>query len=381
VELLQTETPLEREQILKRLMTNFAEIGRRHDRAQTVPVENIEVLRKSGYAGLAVGETYGGAGISLQELLSLQELISREDGPTALSIGWHMGTMYQERTENNWSEYSRETILHDVVKKGFLLNTAATEKATGSPTRGGQFQTTAQKKNHQWILNGEKTFYTLVEELDYYLILATIEEDASTGMFLIEKGAAGIEIDRTWDMVSMGSTGSHDLILKNVTVSEQALLKIQEKKGSPQAWLLHIPACYLGIGYAAIQEASRYAKEYAPNSLGKPIATIPAVRQKLGEAYLLYQQSHTLLYGIAKQWDEGSNEERASMRLPLMMAKHAVVQKAMKMVDLAMKVVGAHSLSHQSPLSRYYRNVRAGLHNPPMDDQTVEVAAASLLNE
>jgi len=40
-------------------------------------------------------------------------------------------------------------------------------------------------------------------------------------------------------------------------------------------------------------------------------------------------------------------------------------------VDLAMRIVGARSLFQKSPLQRYYREVHAGLHNPPMYDVTM----------
>ncbi|MFP3360544.1 acyl-CoA dehydrogenase, partial [Planococcus sp. SIMBA_143] len=32
---------------------------------------------------------------------------------------------------------------------------------------------------------------------------------------------------------------------------------------------------------------------------------------------------------------------------------------------------GAKSLSADNEMQRYYRNVRAGLHNPPMDDMVI----------
>ena len=47
------------------------------------------------------------------------------------------------------------------------------------------------------------------------------------------------------------------------------------------------------------------------------------------------------------------------------------MNKALEIVDLAMRIVGARSLSKQNPLQRYYRDVRAGLHNPPIDDMTI----------
>jgi alkylation response protein AidB-like acyl-CoA dehydrogenase len=41
---------------------------------------------------------------------------------------------------------------------------------------------------------------------------------------------------------------------------------------------------------------------------------------------------------------------------------------AIAAVDLALRIVGSAGLSMELPLQRYYRDVRAGLGNPPMDD-------------
>lgn len=381
VSLLNLTTADERMKKLTSLIKPFKEIGAVHDRQQTVPVENIHKLRQSGYTALPVERRFGGEEISLTELISMQEQIAQADGPTALCIGWHMGTMYQLAQEKNWPAAMQERILTEVVTKGVLLNTAATEKATGSPTRGGIFQTTARKVGENWILNGSKTFTTLAEELDYFLILAMVEGEQQPGLFLVPHETAGIEIEKTWDMMSMGSTGSHDLHLKDVTLPAEFFLKYQVKANTPQAWLLHIPACYLGIALAALKEASAFAKSYSPTSIKGTISELPAVRQKLGEARILYEQSKRTLYSVSTEWDGGNEDYRKTMTAALAIAKYTVVNQAQQIVDLSMRVVGAHSLAHASPLSRHYRNVRAGLHNPPMDDKTIEDAAALILSE
>lgn len=56
--------------------------------------------------------------------------------------------------------------------------------------------------------------------------------------------------------------------------------------------------------------------------------------------------------------------------------KLTVTNAAIEAVDLAMRIVGARSLSLKSPLQRYYRDVRAGIHNPPMDDMTVQILSS-----
>ena len=46
----------------------------------------------------------------------------------------------------------------------------------------------------------------------------------------------------------------------------------------------------------------------------------------------------------------------------------------MEVIDLAMRIVGAKSLEMDRPLQRYYRDMRAGLHNPPMEDMATNIA-------
>ena len=82
--------------------------------------------------------------------------------------------------------------------------------------------------------------------------------------------------------------------------------------------------------------------------------------------------SSRLLYQIAKKYDEA--EDKLSLQAELAAVKYAVTNAAISIVDKSMRIVGAKSLS-KNPLHRYYLNVRAGLHNPPMDDATLSMLA------
>lgn len=101
---------------------------------------------------------------------------------------------------------------------------------------------------------------------------------------------------------------------------------------------------------------------------------LPNVRRLLGEIELKLSQARRLLFTAAKAWDEEPNE-REHMTAQLQVAKYTVTNTAIDVVDLAMRVVGARSLSAKNPLQRYYRDVRAGLHNPPMDDAVIAMLA------
>ena len=61
-------------------------------------------------------------------------------------------------------------------------------------------------------------------------------------------------------------------------------------------------------------------------------------------------------------------------------SKILVMNQGLEVVDLAMRIVGAKSLEMDRPLQRYYRNMRAGLHNPPMEDAAYTNIAKSILD-
>jgi alkylation response protein AidB-like acyl-CoA dehydrogenase len=375
-----TKTMEERLEIMSELSNRFLSRAAKLDEEGGFPFENISELKRYGYTSLTLPKKYGGEEISLYDLVQFQEYIARGDGATALSIGWHMGIIKDLGEKNTWNESMFQMLCED-VKKGALINNCASEPQTGSPSRGGKPTTKAKKIGNHWVINGRKSFTTMSPVLDYFNVTATIEDSGQVGYFLIPRTSPGVEVVETWDSVSMRGTGSHDLVLNDVKVEEDYLVElvVQGKKGA-SGWLLHIPACYLGIAQAAQSYAIDFAKEYSPNSIDGSIIDLPNVQQKVGEMELELMRARHFLHSVAKQWDHSSEEKRNRMKPELGAVKHAVTNSAIKVVDLAMRVVGAQSLSQKNPLQRYYRDIRAGLHNPPMDDMTVLLLANSAIN-
>lgn len=359
-------------QQLEGLRKNFAERESELDELGAFPFQNIKELKEMEYTSLSLPKEYGGEEISLYDFLLFQEKIAEGDGATALSIGWHMGIL-QELTENRQWDEKRFVWMCKEVKKGALLNRAATERGTGSPTRGGKPETIAQKNGDTWLISGRKTFTTMAPVLDYFLVSATIEETGEAGEFLIPRNTEGVSIEETWDSVAMRGTASHDLVLHNAEVRLEYL--VEKKGGKPKnsGWLLHIPACYLGIARAARNYAVQYAKTYKNNSIQKSIASLPNVQRLIGEMELELMKARHFMYSVAEKYD--CSENREELKGELAGVKYTATNAAISVVDKAMRIVGARSLSEKNPLQRYYLHVRAGLHNPPMDDMTMALLA------
>lgn len=380
--LLDLQTKEERQKALLEIIKPFKERAAKHDEEASFPFENFQELKNARYTALTVPQKYGGAGISLSELLSLQQLIAEADGSTALAVGWHMGITKHLGENNVWDEATYRRFAENVVKTGALINNAASEPATGSPTRGGKPETTATLTADGWVLNGRKTFTTLAPVLDYIVVSASIKDQDKVANFLVRRDLPGVQVEETWDSIAMRGTGSHDLILENVPINRDDLVENLTPGKKPAAgWLLHIPACYLGIARAAQRHAIDFATSYSPNSVEGTISDLPNVKQKLGDIELALMESTYFLQAVAQEWDSATDDTRNQMKPTLGAVKLSVVNKALEAVDLAMRVAGARSLSRKNPLQRYYRDVRAGLHNPPMDDMTIMQLADKSIKE
>jgi len=188
----------------------------------------------------------------------------------------------------------------------------------------------------------------------------------------------GVTVEETWDVLGMRATGSHDLVLKDVAVEEGDLVEVfgrnsstcQVGTGSGAGWALHIPAVYLGIARAAQDFALEYARTRRPNSLAGPIADLPHIQALLGQNELDLLAARSTLYTVSNQWD--AEPDRRGGLVPLLgAAKVLATNLALQIVDRAMRVAGIQGLSRHLPLERLYRDVRAGLHNPPMEDSVL----------
>jgi len=369
----------------KELAERFSENVAENDRNSRFPVAHFEMLKEAGITSFGVPHEFGGEERSLTEFIILQEQLGQGDPATALSLGWHLSAIMDLAERRPWVPEKFREFCEGVVKRKELVNRIMTEPKTGSPTRGGKPQTTAKKVEKGWILNGKKTFATLSSLADWFLVTASIEEKDEVCWFLIHRQEAGIAVDATWDTLGMRATRSDDLLLNQVHVADDALVEIitkeKNKPSLPPASLLHIPACYLGIALAARRDVIQFAKDYTPNSLDFAIKDVPKVRDRIGEIEHQLLQARYVLYGVARQWDACSLEQRLELGPSLAVAKTVVLEAASRVVDIAMRVVGGTSLNRSLPFERYYRDVRAGLFNPPAEDAVLAMLAKQALDE
>lgn len=355
------------------LAAHFAERAARHDAEGSFPYENYDDLRAAGYPALTVPAAFGGWGAGLLDAVKAQETLATGDGSTALAMTMHVQTIGAAAAGEKWNADLFAELCREVIERGALVNSCATEPELGSPSRGGKPATIARRDGADWVINGRKTFASMSPVLDYFIIPATLENEDIVARFLVPR-QPGLVVEDTWDSMGMRSTGSNDVVLNNVRVSDHQKI-MQSPVGNPDpnkatqnAWFaLTVSGVYLGVAAAAQKVALEFAHARVPTALGKPIATLEGIQRRLGESELALSAARAVLYHTAEAWDRQPHA-RAEMGEAMIVAKVTVTNAAIRVVDDAMRVVGGASMTHQLPLERYYRDVRAGLYHPPADD-------------
>lgn len=361
---------------LKDVKEDFQSHAQYNDIHSRFPYENIEWLVKEGYTLLTVPKAYGGEGATIEDMVIIQSYLGSIDGATALSIGWHLSVVGQLYEQEMWDKPLLEKFAHE-IKEGALINRAVSEAETGSPTRGGKPSTHAVKKGDHYVLNGVKTYTSMSPVLTHFLVSAYNETTDQFGFFLVEKDTPGLKIAETWNVLGMRATESHNLVLENVEIPLENFVEVAGGPKRPNGWMLHIPAVYLGIAQAAADYAKDFAKTHQPNSIDQSIAHLPTVQQSVGEMESLLLSSRAFLWSTARMYHESPNAPKWNETGA---SKILVMNQGLKVVDIAMRIVGAKSLEMDRPLQRYYRDMRAGLHNPPMQDAAYTNIAKSELD-
>lgn len=374
----------------RELSLGFAERAELHDREGSFPFENFAELREAGFYGLTVPARFGGAEAPLNVYLAVLEAIAHGDGSTALSFMMHLKTFGQERESASYPAVWFEAMCLGAIEHGQLVNTVATEEGLGSPAGGGLPETLAVSDGDGWHLNGRKTFTTLAPALHFFITLAQVESSAGVppgvANFMVLRTDSGLRIEETWDSLGMRATGSHDAVYENVRLPADRLLNERRagsadaRGGAGMAWFaLGLCAVTLGVASAARDYAVGYARERTPNS-NRTIKEYPGVRTRIARMELLLQRSRALMDDACHAW-----ETREATGMPPLnraaLAKVDTLNNCIEAVDLAMRVVGGVSLQKRRPIERYYRDVRAALHNPPLEDRALEMLARSALDE
>jgi alkylation response protein AidB-like acyl-CoA dehydrogenase len=189
-----------------------------------------------------------------------------------------------------------------------------------------------------------------------YIVLAVAEGEQT--LFLVDPGTPGMEIRRTPGFLHDPYIDHHpEIVLTNVRVPEENRIPEGGGEGAREWFLverLFIAARCCGAAQRSLELAREYALER--EAFGAKIAEHQGVSFQLADSLTELLAARLLTYHAAAAFD--SEPDRRVVHGKVAMAKLYASEAAGRIVDRALQVLGGRGYMLESPVARFYREVR-----------------------
>jgi acyl-CoA dehydrogenase len=326
-------------------------------------VGNLEALRgelqaRAKRAGIFLPhlpEELGGLGLNWRQTAVVLEEAGRSLlGPQALNAAApdeaNMHLLYHAGDKAQRTRYL-EPLVEGEIRSCFAM----TEPAPGAGSDPSLLSSTAKRKSGKWAINGNKWFITGADGAEFAIVLVQTPEGPT--MFLVETDNPGFRIERNIPTMDELMPGGHAQIeLDDCVVNDDAVLG-EVGKGFEYAQIRLGPArlthCmrWLGVAVRSMEIATRYALER--ESFDNKLSEHQAVQWMVADSHTEMYAARLAIWHTAWKLDRG---DRAKQEVA--MTKVLVSETVDRVVDRALQICGALGVSEDTPLSRFYREVR-----------------------
>lgn len=363
----------------------FATRSEQHDRDATFVFENFKELKASGFMAAGIPRDYGGLGVeSLHDLMVGMSRLSRGDASTAIAANMHIagGTVIVRmmRRSQTAGDNKMVVILEDLLARigagEIVMCFPTTEPGTDltspmaelTPTEGG------------YLLNGRKIFATNSPAADLFFPSVRIPKESSgyyLGTVMVARDTPGFKLGESWDALGMRASGSNDIVFKNCFIPKDRLFGVRDNYGqvgrgfADFALVANLPliSSFLGIAEAAQELAIRTLTGQRKGPSRKLLAERIPIQQLTAEIEIDLSICRAMIDRLGHLADEflirypeedAPSEESNALGKEVQCMKYVVNRKAIEIVDRAMIVCGGAAYMSKHPLSRWYRDARAG---------------------
>ena len=313
----------------------------------------LKLTAKVHEMGLTARETpedAGGAGLGTLDNCIVTEQVHRSTAGCSVFSATFASMLYELGTEEQKEKYMVPS-----VKGEFHGASAFSEPGAGGDLAG--IQTTIEKSDDGWVINGNKCWIFKAKTARFILVLTRLkgtERHDGLQWVIIDAGTPGFKVGREQKMIHGQNT--YELFFDNCVVNEKQLL------GKPgQAWSsgtdylfsgrIQIAARALGIADRCLEMAKEYAK--IRHTFGKPLSSRQAIQWMIADSALELHNCRLLVYDTALRAQEGEKVYTETA-----MAKLSATEMVARVVDRAMQIHGAAGLSDETILERCYRDIR-----------------------
>lgn len=322
------------------------------------------ILKKMGEAGIlaaAIPAKYGGSDSDYISLGIICEELERADSSARVVMSVHSGlhclTLMQWGTAEQ-----KQRWLPDLASGNKIGAFGLTEPNAGSDAV--HIQTKAVKDGDSYILNGQKTWISLADYANQFLVIAVTDPDAkskASGMsaFIIDRNTEGFSSRALKGKLGVRAGNTGELFFDNMRVPAENRIG-EEGDGFKVAMsaIDHgrytVAAGAVGIIQACLDACTGYARERKVS--GEEIGRKQLVQQMIAKMVQGRDIGRLLYYQVGWMKNMGMRHTRECS-----LAKWTNCNAAFDAANDAVQIFGAYGYIDEYPVERYFRNSRGAM--------------------
>jgi alkylation response protein AidB-like acyl-CoA dehydrogenase len=327
-----------------------------YDESKEFPFETLKTLAGLGLMGMNIPQEYGGSNVGTTAYsLAITEIAK---GCAATAVTTSVTNMVGEVVHEFGTEEVKNKHLPKICSGEYPAGSfALTEPQAGSDA--ANIRTSATKDGDSYILNGQKSFITSGEHSGITVVWAVTDKEAKRGKgisaFVVEKGTPGFIIGKNEEKMGQRASSTNELFFEECRIPKENLLG-HEGDGFKISMMeldggrIGIASLALGLGYAAIDYATEYAK--GREQFGQPIANFQAIQWMVADSYTELDAAQLLVLRAAFL-----KEKKMSFSKEASMAKLFATETARRVTLRAIQILGGYGYIKDYPVERYHRDV------------------------
>ena len=316
-----------------------------------------------GLLGICIPVEYGGAGMDFIALGLASEELEYVD--TSLRVILSVHVALNSLTLLAWgTDDQKRRYLVPQAQGTKISSYGLTEPGAGSDARG--IQSTAIQKGDRWVLNGEKTWISLADVADQFIVFAWTDQDrkkqrdpSGISAFIVERGYQGFSsgtLKEKWG-IRAGNTGFFKM--DGVEVPEQNLLGRPGEGFKIAMFALDqgrftVAAGATGLIRACRDASVKYARER--RTFGVEIAQHQLVKEMIAQMESDYQAARLLWLRSGWLKNVGRRNTRETG-----LAKWFATVASERAAGDCVQIHGANGYSDEYPAGRFYRNCKGAV--------------------
>ena len=316
------------------------------------PMPLLPELASVGLTGLTVPEELGGSGLDALTTALVAEELGAGDGSIALTLAAH-NSLCIGHLLTAASDEQKARWLPALAKGTHLGAWALTEPSAGSDAVSAK--TTAKQDSECWVLNGQKQFITNGSIAGFTVVIAATADRRLTA-FGVSADNPGLAAGKREKKMGLHASDTAQLILQDCRVSDADRIGVVGAAFGDVRKVLDrgrigIGALAIGLGRAALETATAYAKERT--QFGKALAEFQMIQWKLAQARTELDAGRLLIHRAASLADAGRPFTRAAS-----MGKLYATEAASRAANASLQVLGGYGYLRDYPIERIVRDVR-----------------------